>query len=247
MRRWAASFERSATLYRAEKWLQTHVGGHPSVYFPLHSLTGRNSRQVVGPGTEIVIEGYPRSANSFAVVAFRRAQRRKVRIANNLHVPAQVIRAARLRIPTLLLLRNPEDAVLSLAIRDPISLGQALKYYVSFHESVAEYSGSYVLGLFEEVTADYGAVIERVNTRFGTDFVPFRHTTKDVKRVFTGIERVYEKNFSGAASMEDVVSRPSSARGETKQRLKDELEAPRHRELLARAKVVHERLVSEAR
>jgi hypothetical protein len=47
-----------------------------------------------------------------------------------------VIRAARWQIPTLVLIRRPKDAVLSFAIRDPISVDQALKYYLSFVNEV---------------------------------------------------------------------------------------------------------------
>lgn len=239
--------DRSRYLYRVEKWVQIHAGKHPAVFFPVYSTLRGDSPQVVKPDTEILIEGFPRSANSFAVVAFRRAQRRKVRLANNLHVPAQIIRAAKWGIPALLLIRAPKDAVASLAIRDPISIGRALKYYVSFYETAADYKDFFVLGLFEDVTSEYGAVIERINARFGTDFMPFRHTGRNVERVFERIEEVYERDFSGASSMEEAVSRPSSTRGGAKRRLEGELEDPRHRELLARAEAVYELLAPEAR
>lgn len=247
MSRWREFFENSRAFFKVEKWVQIHFGAHPLAYFPLYFLARGASREVVGPKTEIAIEGYPRSANSFAVTAFRRAQGRKVRVANNLHVPAQIARASRLGIPTLVLLRDPRDAVLSLAIRDPISLGQALEYYVSFYEAAEEYSDSYVLGLFEEVVGDYGAVIERVNARFGTEFTPFRHTESDVGEVFTRIERVYERDFLGASSMEEAVSRPSEAREGRKAELVRELESPRYQRLLARADTVYKRLADKAR
>jgi hypothetical protein len=54
--------------------------------------------------TQLVIEGYPRLGNTFAVVAFLQAQKEDVRIAHHLHAPAQVIRAARWRIPTIVLI-----------------------------------------------------------------------------------------------------------------------------------------------
>jgi hypothetical protein len=239
--------DRSRYLYKAEKWFQMHAGKHPAIFFPVYSVFRGGSSQIVGPETEILIEGFPRSANSFAVVAFRRAQKGKVRVANNLHVPAQVVRASRLGVPTLLLLRKPADAVLSFAIRDPIPLGKALEYYVSFYEAVADYSDSYVIGLFEDVTSDYGGVIERVNEKFGTNFIPFRHTKRNVGRIFTKIETVYERNFSGASSLEEAVSRPSREREKAKRRLEVELESPRNRKLLDRAETVYERLAFGAR
>ena len=150
---------------RFEKWLQIYAGGHPAVYFGLfrmlrtrEDLTARG----VAPDTQLVIEGFPRSGNSFARRAFIMAQNEifdATRIAHHLHVPAQVVRAARWQIPSLVLIRRPRDAVLSLAIRDPISVDQALRYYVSFYETAERYRDAYVLGLFEEVTEDFGRVI----------------------------------------------------------------------------------------
>src|ERR687890_2581704 len=161
------------TVFEFEKWLQTHAGKHPAAFYGLYRLARKDRARVVTPETQLVIEGFPRSANSFARVAFNRAQRDRVRIATGLHVPAQVIRAARWRIPTLVLIRRPKDAVLSFAIRDPISVEQALKYYLSFYETVEGYRDAYVLGLFEEVTGDFGQVIRRINERFGTTFSVF--------------------------------------------------------------------------
>jgi hypothetical protein len=51
-------------------------------------------------------------------------------IAHHLHAPAQVIRAARWWILTPVLMRRPRDAVLSLVIRDPASVDQALGYTI---------------------------------------------------------------------------------------------------------------------
>ena len=167
-------------VFRFEKWLQTHAGKHPAAFYGLYRLARKDQARVVTPETQLVIEGFPRSANSFARVAFNRAQKETVRIATGLHVPAQVIMAARWRIPTLVLIRSPKDAVLSFAIRDPISVEQALKYYLSFYETVEDYADAYVLGTFEEVTGDFGRVIRRINDRFGTSFFPFRHNERNV-------------------------------------------------------------------
>jgi hypothetical protein len=74
-------------------------------------------------------------------------------------MPEQVIRAAKWGIPTLLLARKPTDAALSWVIREPgVPIRQSLKHYVSFYEKAAEYRDALVVGFFEEVTRDYGAV-----------------------------------------------------------------------------------------
>jgi hypothetical protein len=228
-------------VFRFEKWLQTHAGKHPAAFYGLYRLARRDRARVVTPDTELVMEGFPRSANSFARVAFNRAQKGKVRIANGLHVPAQVIRAARWRIPTLVLIREPRDAVLSFAIRDPIPVDQALRYYLSFYETVEGYSGAYVLGTFEEVTGDFGRVIERINGRFGTAFSPFRHSERNVEAVLARVEKNSKRRF-GEGSWEDKASRPLASRENKKRELAHELENPKFGRLISRAEAVYDRL-----
>ncbi len=229
-----------------EKWLQIHAGGNPTIFFGLYRLlrTRKDLTRAVTPDKQVVIEGFPRSGNSFARRAFIMAQGETfdvTSIAHHLHVPAQVVRAARLRIPTLVLIRRPKDAVLSLVIRDPISVDQALRYYISFYETVEEYRDAYVLGLFEEVTEDFGGVIRRINDRFGTTFSPFSHDERNVDGVFARIEENSRKRF-GEASLENKVSRPFATREKLKREVGYELEEPRRRDLISRAETVYERL-----
>jgi len=233
--------DENPAVFRFEKWLQIYAGKHPSAFYALYRLARKDQARVVTPNTQLVVEGYPRSANTFARVAFNRAQSERVRIAHGLHVPAQVIRAATWRIPTLLLIRKPKDAVLSFAIRDPISVDQALRYYLSFYETVEEYREAYVLGLFEEVTEDFGEVIRRINDRFSTDFSPFIHDEQNVEAVFARIERNTRKRF-GETSLENKASRPFDAREELKRKVEFELEDPKRRSLISRAETIYDRL-----
>jgi hypothetical protein len=233
--------DESPAAFRFEKWLQTHAGKHPAAFYGLYRLARKDRARVVTPGTQLVIEGFPRSANSFARVAFNRAQKGTVRIATGLHVPAQVIRAARWRIPTLVLIRRPKDAVLSFAIRDPISVGQALRYYLSFYETVEGYGDAYVLGTFEEVTGDFGRVIRRLNDRFDTSFSPFHHNERNVEAVLARVERNSKRKF-GEAHWENKTSSPVAAREATKRELEQDLNSPEAGRLLSRADAVYGRL-----
>ena len=85
--------EKKPTALKLEKWLQTHAGGHPAIYFSLYRLlrTRQNLKGVVTPDKLLVIEGFPRSGNTFARRAFIMAQDErfdKTRIAVHFHVPA---------------------------------------------------------------------------------------------------------------------------------------------------------------
>jgi hypothetical protein len=234
-----------------EKWLQIHAGGHPTVFFGLYRLlrTSKDLQRAVTPDKQVVIEGYPRSGNSFARRAFIMAQDETfdvMSIAHHLHVPAQVVRAAQWHIPTLLLIRKPKDAVLSLVIRDPISVDQALRYYISFYETSEKYRDAYVLGLFEEVTEDFGQVIKRMNDKFGTTFSLFHHDEENVSSLFAGIE-AHARNKYGETLWERKVQRPDAARERIKDEIEYDLENPRRKKLIARAEAVYDRLTNPMR
>ncbi len=125
----------------------------------------------VHPGrTEICIEAYPRSANSSTFRKFRLANPDAV-VAHHTHVVANVAAALRNRIPTLVLIRQPPDLILStlVAMRRPRP-DDALGRYVDFYGWIEGHLDGLVLADFETVLADWNGVIRRVNQRFGTRF-----------------------------------------------------------------------------
>ena len=170
----------------------------------------------------------------------------KTRISVHFHVPAQVVRAARWQIPTLVLVRRPRDAVLSYAVWGPISVEQALRFYLSFYETVEKYRDAYVLGLFEEITEDFGQVIKRINDRFGTMFSPFRHDEENVNKVFADMDTYARKRW-GEAQWERKVHRPSVVKQRLKHEIEDDLQNPKLKGLLDKAEAVYDRLTNPMR
>lgn len=161
---------------RVRHRVRTLVFEHPAVYLPFARRKYRGpSPAVIGPETDLVIDGYFRSANTFAVYAFQLSQDRPVRLAHHLHAPAQLVMAARKGIPALLLLREPQGAILSELLYDNVALPDALVAYARFYTCLLPYLDSFVVGEFTQVTSDFGAVIRRVNAHFGTNFGEFRH------------------------------------------------------------------------
>ena len=89
--------------------------------------------QLIYKNTEIVIEGFQRSGNTFAYVAFILPQLRPVNVAHRVHAPAQVIAGIRMNIPVILLIRDSRDAALSFTIHTPyLTPRQALSSFVGF-------------------------------------------------------------------------------------------------------------------
>jgi hypothetical protein len=179
------------TSARGLRWvLRSRLAEWPALYLPLARMKYRRpGPKAVGSETELVIDGYTRSAVTFAVFAFQLAQDRPVRLAHHLHAPAQLIEAARRQVPTLAVIRAPEGAVLSALIREPyVTPRSAFVAYSRFYESLLPYRSAMVVGEFEEVTDDLGAVVRRVNQRFGTRFREFDHSPENVRFCFDLVE-----------------------------------------------------------
>lgn len=225
--------------------LRAAVACHPPLYFPLQRLRPRRRHLLVTRDTEIVIEGYPRSANTFAVAAFLLAQGRPVKIAHHLHVPAQVIRAVQWGIPTIVLIRTPEKAVLSLLVREPkMSAGRALRDYIAFYRTIAPYRERFVVAPFEEVISDFGRVIDRVNERFHTSFRSFEHTDENVQKVFKLVEEMDKADQQKTTVTETTVARPSTIREAFKAKRKKDLEKPEVKFLLEEANHVYDTVMN---
>jgi hypothetical protein len=229
------------------------IGQYPSLYMPLARWNHRRHARVRGldhkrpryveRDTDVVIEGFLRSGNTFATTAFQLAQPNPIRIADHRHVPAHVIAATKFGIPTLVLLRDPEETVLSLALWMPhITLKQALRDYVRFYRRIVSYRDSFVVARFDDVTSDFGAVIRQLNARFGTSFEEFQHTSENVARCFEIMEDAKLKKHGSID--ETRISRPSGERETMKNEIRAAFRSPRLQRLRVDAYSLYETLSS---
>jgi hypothetical protein len=192
--RLSSSFDRFATQlrYRAKQF----IGRHPWLYRAVFQNRSGFENLLVNSDTDICIEGFPRSANSFAVAALRHAQDEPIGIAHHNHVPAPVLTAAQNGLPTLVLIRDPVEAVISNrglqlqigAVEDKpmpmhVTFEMHLQGWLSFYRTVERVKDRVVIAPFEDVIDDFGLIIERVNERFGTSFASFNHTPSNVETV----------------------------------------------------------------
>jgi len=196
-----------------------------------------------GPHTELVIEGFPRSANTYARAAFLDANPGVV-IASHLHSARSVRRAVRLDLPVIVLVRDPMDAVASLMVRDRrVHPWSALKAYERFYRTVVRFRDRVVVARFSDVTDDLASVIDRVNIVAGTQFVPYRPDGVTEARVHAEIDRM-ERVFAGGAFDENAVSRPSGQRFEMSHEVRAQLGRPKYQDLIAECRRLHDRVLA---
>jgi hypothetical protein len=197
--------------------------------------------------TALVIEGFLRSGNTFSVAAFEVANGRHLHVARHLHGAPHVLRAARLGLPVVVLVRAPRDAVASYLVRRPtLTVSDALVEYLDFYETAWPVHDLFVVGLFEQVTADFGSVLETVNRRFGTSFAPYRPTPDAVRDAMARVEELNRLECHGEV-VETHVGRPSAAREERKAEVARLMSAPDLRPLIDRTERLHAQYVDLAR
>lgn len=227
--------------FRTKYAIRTFLGDYPELFFPANSLT-KGKRWAVNRNTELVIEGFQRSGNTFSVGAFNAAQPQKVNVASHLHVPAQIVYAARMNIPALVVIRYPVDSVLSwkaLELESSLKLQhtaldysfeQLFSHYIRFYTKIFPYQDQFVVASFEEVTRNFGEVIAKLNQNFNTSFSLFDHTKENVEKVFES------QNFHAGVS----VSR-QELKKTVKQRYEDKLSSARFKSLVSQSEKVYQR------
>ena len=221
------------------------IGQYPTYYEMWCRLFSRDALNLfVSDDTDIVIEGFPRSGNTFAIAAFIIAQNYNAKIAHHTHKVMQVVRAIELNVPTLVLIRRPADAVVSLTIRHPyISLQQGLRIYIRYYKGILPYRQGYTMAKFEDVTLDYGQIIRRVNRQFSTDFALFQHNPENEGKAFRLVEEMHFDYTGSSTVNERTIARPSIERHELNATLQSQLETGMLKVLLEEATAVYEEII----
>lgn len=169
--------------------------------------------------TEIVLDGFPRSANSYARYAFHVATRNPSALAGHTHSSEFLRRAARRGIPAVSLYREPDAVVASLIQMEP---GVKAKYaYVKYRKFYERLLGqpNILFTSFEQATGDFGAVIRNINDRFGTNFTEYSKTDESEQEVRSLVD-ASGSMFSGKLT-ETTVARPSASRASASELLVD--------------------------
>jgi len=178
---------------------RTWAGRCPLIFNTVFGAINDRTR-IVHPGTGLVVEGFPRSGNSFSVFAFMNSGADKMELAHHVHSPSQIILAARYGIPAVLLVRAPADAVAAGLAKIATHTGSdLLRAYALYYESLLPLREHYVIAPFETVTSAAGRVVSAVNKRFGTSFSaipPERHAL--LSKAFLAREKLEGLANSGA-------------------------------------------------
>lgn len=225
------------------------VNAYPLAYMPMARFRHRYSQdRVVNAETDLVIEAFGRTGTTFANFAFLAAQGRRLRTVHHTHAAAQVIAAVKMGIPTLVIVRQPEEVALSHMARHRISARPALIAWIRFHERLLGYRERIVFCRFDEMIRNFTPAIERVNRRFRTDFAVWQHTKENEAEIF---EQIKTRNRGRFRDDQDEQRRqafalPTAEREALKQQFRHQLEAAPLRKIRTEAHDLYLALVKDA-
>jgi hypothetical protein len=232
---------RQEIFYRARYF----VNSYPALYMPWARYHHRYSMdRIVRPDTDLVIEAFGRTGTTFANFAFLSAQRRRVRTVHHTHAAAQVITAVKMKIPTLVIVREPEAVALSHMARHQVSARPALAAWIRFHQRLVAYRKGIVFCGFEQMTSNFTTVIARLNEEFGTSFEVWQHTPENEAEIFEQIKSRNRGRFreDQAEQRMRAFALPTAEREALKSRMRVQLEAPSLAGLRHRAQILYKDL-----
>ncbi|MGI8433626.1 MAG: hypothetical protein ACR2LE_02665 [Nocardioidaceae bacterium] len=184
---------------------------------------GRLRNRRIQPSTRVVIEAFPSSGNTYCRQAFllSNADVPPEAVCSHTHSPRIVEHAVRTRLPCIVVVRDPRDAVSSAVQRFPgIHLDSAFGYYDHYYRKLLPIKDEFVVAPFDTVIRDFSSIIARCNDRYGTDFLTEAEAGISDDMVLSDIEKRAASKHGGTIS-ESTISRPSASRKPSTEYLTD--------------------------
>lgn len=172
--------------------------------------------------TDLCLEGYPACANSFLYFVFEECSCKPLGIAHHTHSVANIRRALRHGIPTLVVFRPPSEAIpsyLSRFDKDPM---EATLRYVRFYRRVRKVQDEISLASFSEVTSQTEKVVQRVATNSSLQFNTGDPDTLE-ERVRKRMDQQWSKQESSLFNPRDIPL-PNKDRSAAKERARQTIQ-----------------------
>lgn len=187
--------------------------------FPfLHYIRGKESGQFCASSTDLCVEGFESSANTFAFNVLH-CVRSDLAIARHKHVVANLKRADDYGVPTVILFRNPADCIPSTVSRFRPSLSEAVQRYLYFYQYVVDEMKSDVLLVsFEELTQEVEDTVRRIGS-----FAEFEIAEDRLEGVEERAKERIRCRTKQRANTTEQISLPREEREQKKIEIREEL------------------------
>ncbi len=221
------------------------VGDQPAL-MPLYlRLTPEGTSRAITAETDLVIEGFPRSGNTFAVFALRAANP-GISIASHIHHFAPIKTARKQRLPLLIAIREPLGCLSSYLVAGSHARpSDVLHEYLSYYSALVSIDDGVVFATFDQIVGSYGTAIGRLNARFDTQFNGYDNDAESDTEVISTI-KTYHASVHRHRRPTEAAPVPQPGRDEIKAQYRLQLQSPDLGELLQRAHDLYNEVAKRA-
>ena len=150
---------KSKLIYNIRIIIRVLIGHYFKLYKFVFQAKNNEDDLLFSAYTDVVIEGFPRAGNTFFVLAFQERCSQDLKIAHHVHLTCQIKEAIKHNVPTIVLIRDPINAILSLKIREPkIYFIVAYVWYLFFYTYVLKNKNHVEIKDFSTFTNDYSNI-----------------------------------------------------------------------------------------
>ena len=162
-------FRHWVTFHPEKSWGVLSLSAYDQLRFKKAGKDPR--RKSVTKNTQLLIEGFRSSANSYLVRCFQQlVEGEEFWYADHHHSPAMAVRAVKLDVPVLLCIRPPLDTCVSSASRWPIwTVEESLAHYETFYSLLLPYLDTMVVTDFSYSIKNPIEIFSYLNEQFSLD------------------------------------------------------------------------------
>lgn len=201
------------------RWRLREFASTRPVMWRLSNWARGNRHGEINRRTDLLIDGFPRSANS-RIEAYVSLLYPSLRLAHHRHVSAQFRLATAWNKPAILLIRQPSEAIASLLFRNnsPEMAAHAIESWITLNRDVAALSGDILICSFATSIGNPARIAGELHRRFGrtSEVAPGDAQIRD-ERIDAEIQRIAEKrnrtsklNYGGHFSVDFWEQRKNS-------------------------------------
>ncbi len=159
--------------------------------FKLNMLRPSIRKNMVHKDSDICIEGFQRSGNTYFELMFRQSNP-GAEVAHHLHSTEHIKLANKLDVPVVLLIREPLGSLASLITYDErLSPTVALSCYVHYYSAALKIRSMYCLVPFQQLISNFNEQIEKINGKFDSDFQMSMLSEEGVKNLMAHHQSKY--------------------------------------------------------
>ena len=152
-------------LYQFYRYLRNIISKKPDLYFFIGRFF-KIGKFLINKNTDLVIEGFPRSGNSFLEACIN-VLNKNIILAHHTHSVAQVKMGIKKKLPVILLIRDPSEATKSayFFFKKKLNYRFLIKEYIDFYESLIIYKKNIIILDFKKIN-NLKKVLKYLQTNF---------------------------------------------------------------------------------